>query len=152
MNEREIKEQAAALPRGMDHGNLAGSALMLVLLRPHLYMSNPVPLRLLGYPPPLVYLVEDLNPRSGRGADNKRTNLIEALCAYWYHSSEEAALTSLTPMFQTTLENALVSLLDAWHLMRVRVDKVLPCGSMATISAYQILGSALQVEDNVVMW
>ena len=152
MNESDIRVLATSLPRSMDHGNLSGSALMLVLLRPHLYMNNPVPLRLLGYPRPLQYLVEDMNPQSGRGPDNKRTNLIEALCAYWYQSHQATNSRTFHASFQTTVENALFSFQDAWRLMRVRVDIALRCSNMATINAHQILAPALQVEGDAVTW
>ena len=82
-NEQEVRDMARQLPQRMDHGNLAGSVLMLVLLRPHLYMPNHVPLRVVGYPAPPTLLAVDANPHSGGGPDNKITNLLEALCVHW---------------------------------------------------------------------
>ena len=151
MNERSIRAAAQELPRSLDHGNLAGSALMLVLLRPHLYMDNPVPLRLLGYPPPVEYLVEDKNPHSSGGPDNKRTNLVEALCAYWYQSSQAGRFTTFVPQCQSAFENALIPMQEAWHMMRIKVDIALRSSKTMKVNAHAIVAEALQVEDNAVM-
>ena len=38
--DREVRAQAVKLPNGMDHDNCSGSALMLALLRPHLFCTG----------------------------------------------------------------------------------------------------------------
>ena len=91
----------------MDHDNLSGSVLVLALLRPHLYMEDALPLRLFGYPVSMPLLAVDGNPHSGGGADNKRTNLLEALCAHWVNLPKI-----------TAAETALEALQDAWRVMR----------------------------------
>ena len=139
--EHEVREWARQLPQGMDHDNLSGSALLLALLRPHLYMADPVPLRLFGYPAPVQMLDVDMNPHSGRGPDNRRTNLLEALCAFWNTMPANAAA-----------QNALVAVQDAWHLMRLRVDVALQMhGLVRPRSAHSIVFHALQVAGNAVL-
>ena len=151
MNESDIRVLATSLPRDMDHGNLAGSALMLLLLRPHLYMDNPVPLRLLGYPPPLEYLAEGGKSPLAGDPDDKRTNLLQALCAHWNDSFETANYTTLHPTFRTTVEYALFSFQTAWHMMQVKVSIALRYNDTETVNAHQILARALQVEDDAVL-
>ena len=125
----------------MDHGNLAGSALLLVLLRPHLYMDRPVPLRLFGYPAPAELLEVDQSPQSSRGPDNMRTNLVEALCAH---------LNTLA--FDAVGDQVLHALQDAWHMMRIRIDLALQAGGApAVLNAHSVIVCALQVPDNVIM-
>ena len=149
MNEEDVRVWARQNVQGMDHGNLSGSILLLALLRPHLYKDNPVPLRLFGYPPPVQLLAEDRNPHSGGGPDNKRTNLVEALCAFW-HNSLQASMTG-----DLSAEYALTALQDAWHMTRLRVDFVIqrqhPDLVHCSVNAHQIIYLVLQVEDNALM-
>ena len=151
MCQSDIRVLADSLPTDMDHGDLSGSALMLLLLRPHLYMDNPVPLRLLGYPPPLEYLAEGGNPYSAGGPDDKRSILLQALCAHWNDSFETADYTTSPPTSRTTMEYALFSFQAAWHMMQVKVDIALRYNDTETVNAHQILPRALQVEDDAVL-
>ena len=129
-DEQQMRLMARQLPQGQDHGNLAGSCLMLVMLRPHLYMTNPVPLRLLGYPAPAALLSVDCNPHSGSGPDNKRTNLLEALCAYWLQQQEG--------------QRIFTHVQHLWHLMRMRVDFALrDCSLPHPVCAHIALRRAL---------
>ena len=135
-DEQQIRFTARQLPQGMDHGNLAGSCLMLVMLRPHLYMPNPVPLRLLGYPAPAALLAVDCSPRSGSGPDNKRTNLLEALCAHWLYFQDGQHILTIVQ--------------ELWHLMRLRVDFALrECPLAGPVCAHRAVHGALQVRDMV---
>ena len=72
---------------GQDSKNDAGSALVLLMLRPHLYGSGEqgwTPWWRLGFPPPSHLLTLDTNPiRSGRGPGNHRANVLEALIDHW---------------------------------------------------------------------
>ena len=141
LQEHEVRQMAQQLPQGMDHDNLSGSALVLALLRPHLYMDNPVPLRLFGYPAPVQLLAVDANPRSGGGPDNKRTNLLEALCFHMVTLPDEDAARTAWEALQ-----------DAWHVMRLRVDIALrQLGIDRPVSAHRVIAHALQVHDNNVM-
>ena len=136
--EHKVRNLAQQLPQGMDHDNLSGSALVLALLRPHLYMVDPVPLRLFGYPAPVQFLAVDANPHSGGGPDNKRTNLLEALCAHWVALPNEMAA-----------QTALQWLQDTWHMMRLRVDFALQEHRMCRpVSAHRVVAHALQVPEN----
>ena len=67
-----------------DCGNLAGSALMLIMLRPLLFgMPWMAPLRIFGVPPPSALLDLD-GPAPPRGThDNHRTNCLEGLLGYF---------------------------------------------------------------------
>ena len=114
-------------------------------------MDNPVPLRLLGYPPPLEYLAEGGKPYSAGGPDDKRTNLLQALCAHWNDSFETANYTTSHPAFRTTVEYALFSFQTAWQMMQVKVGIALRYNDTETVNAHQILPRALQVEDNAVL-
>ena len=69
-----------------DCGNGAGSALVLIMLRPSVYGHPDVPpLRILGLPPPpFLIAVTNQHPRSGVGHDNNRTNLVESLLGFWH--------------------------------------------------------------------
>ena len=151
MNESDIRVLATSLPRDMDHGSVAGSALMFLLLRPHLYMDNPVPLRLLGYPPPLEYLAEGGKSPLAGGTDDRRTVLLQALCAHWNNSFETANYIALHPTFRTTVEYALFSFQNAWYMMQLKVNIALQRTDTETANAHQILAGALQVEDDPVL-
>ena len=147
INERSIRLIAQSLPRGMDHGNSAGSALVLALLRPHLYTNNAVPLRLFGYPPPRALLNWDRNPHSGAGPDNARTNIVEALCAHWWGIWR----TNIVGHVEANL--ALQALQEAWHLMRIKVDLALRNRRYQPYrpNAHQVFMAALMVEEDAVM-
>ena len=107
-NESAIQSIARNLERRHDHNNLSGSILVLALLRPHLYMDDPVPLRVFGYPAPHELLAMDASPHSGGGPDSKRTNLLEALCAFWLAIDSPAS------------RHCFHAVQDVWHVMRVR--------------------------------
>ena len=87
-----VREAAQAF-QGQDSKNDAGSALVLLMLRPHLYGYGSghwrqeqgwVPWWRLGFPPPSSLLTLDQGPiRSGRGPGNHRTNLLEGLIQHW---------------------------------------------------------------------
>jgi len=128
----------------MDHGNCAGSCLMLALLRPHIYgcLDGAVPCRLFGYPAPLQLLRADPNPHSsGTGPDNARTNILEALTAHWNTMPENQAAAL-----------ALNRLQDTWRVMRLHVDmalRELALGGRPP-NAHYIIGKALEVQDNII--
>ena len=84
--------------READAGNKAGSALMLAVLLPHVYgVPSAGPLRVCGWPPPqsLTHISSNPQPRSGRGPDNRRMNVWEALLNHWQGDSEMAELRDL---------------------------------------------------------
>ena len=79
----------------------------------------------------------DASPHSGGGPDSKRTNLLEALCAYWIDIASPAS------------KHCFEAVQDAWHVMRVRVDIVLETQKLwRPISAHKIFFHALQLPDN----
>ena len=92
-----------------DEQNDAGSALLLAMLRPEVFGIPGTPaLRILGWPPParIIFVSAGL-PTSGRGIDDRRTNVVEALLPF-------------LKLFQSG-ECAAEKLQDAWTLMRQRV-------------------------------
>ena len=68
-----------------DCGNKAGSAVLLAMLLPEVYgIPGNAPLRIFGSPPfPALLHISNVLPRSGRGPDNLRNNVWEALLAHW---------------------------------------------------------------------
>ena len=139
-NESAIQSIARNLERHHDHDNLSGSILVLALLRPHLYMDDPVPLRVFGYPAPHELLAMDASPHSGGGPDSKRTNLLEALCAFWLAIDSPAS------------RHCFHAVQDVWHVMRVRADIVLKTQKLGRpISAHKIFFHALQVPDHTLI-
>ena len=139
-NESAIQSIARNLERRHDHDNLSGSILVLALLRPHLYMDDPVPLRVFGYPAPHELLAMDASPHSGGGPDSKRTNLLEALCAFWLDIDSPAS------------RHCFHTVQDVWHVMRVRADIVLKTQKLGRpISAHKIFFHALQVPDHTLI-
>ena len=69
-----------------DCGNLAGSVLMLILLRPMVFgMPWMAPVRIFGVPPPTMLLDLDDNSASRlqRTRDNHRTNCVEGLLGHF---------------------------------------------------------------------
>ena len=135
-----VRPLARQLRQGMVHDTLSGSALVLALLRPHMYVAEPVPLRLFGYPTPVELLAPDGNPRSGTGPDNRRTNLAKGLCAYW-----------MTLPLHNGAQTALAAVQDAWHVMRLRVDFALRTHSRGrSVNGHSVFLLALQVTDNAV--
>ena len=65
----------------LDGGNGPGSILLLAMLLPEQFgVPGARPLRILGDPPDQgIIEISHLPPRSGKGADNRRTNLLEGL-------------------------------------------------------------------------
>ena len=80
---------AAQAYRGQDSKNDVGSALVLLMLRPHLYGTGGVeqgwtPWWRLGLPPPSSLLTLDQGRiRSGKGPGNHRANVLEGLIEHW---------------------------------------------------------------------
>ena len=142
----DIRALAQTLPEAMRHGNLAGSALILALLRPHLYTDDPLPLRLFGYPPPLPLLAIDMNPHSGGGPDNDRNNIAEALCAHWHFLDIDSLETTLL-----TGQATLLAFQEAWCLMRIKVDLALRHRPLHRPNGHQVFMSALQMKDDAMM-
>ena len=83
-------------PVYLDSMNEAGSALVLLMLRPSLYSDcnndSPSQLWRLGFPASPHLLTLDSTPiRSGRGQGNHRTNIIEGLLVFWRRSEATPA-------------------------------------------------------------
>jgi len=141
LHDREVRAHAVQLPQGMDHDNLSGSALLLAMLRPHIFCTQEmgVPLRLFGYPAPANLFSVDSSPGSASGPDNTRTNLVEALCVEWWRKMEQG---------DRSAERILNRMQDVWRQMRLRVDFVLrQHGWHRPISAHMVAGPALALND-----
>ena len=91
----------------MDPGNFAGSILLLAMLRPCICGIHDAPaLTIFGIPAPeSLAILADGPPRSGRGPDNRRTNVIETMLNHWQDSTE--------------FQNVRTELLETWRLVRV---------------------------------
>ena len=81
-----VKEQQhQAVDLWDDCGNRAGSALLLIVLRPLVFGVRACPpLRTFGVPPQewmLRMVSSGRDPRSGHGPDNARADVVEALLA-----------------------------------------------------------------------
>ena len=95
-----------------DVGNTAGSALFLAAALPEIYgVPYTTPMKCFGYPLPDNLLSVSTAPqRSGKGVDNRRTNVWEAVLSHWQQQPHRATERDL-------LQAALVA-------MRVGVDSV----------------------------
>ena len=71
--------------REAEASDAAGSALMLAALFPKVYgVETAPPLRIFGTPPPqCLAVISSIRSKSGRGADNRRHNVWEALLNHW---------------------------------------------------------------------
>ena len=68
-----------------DCGNLPGSALMLLCLRPHIFgVPNFPPLRIFGCPAPTAMLLLDPPAPPRRPRDNHRTNCVAGLLGHFH--------------------------------------------------------------------
>ena len=114
---RDPVRVAAQAYQGQDSRNDAASALMLLMLRPHLYGTAGVdqgwtPWWRLGFPPPSSLLTLDQTRiRSGRGPGNHRGNMLEGLIEHWrQHGGEEEALCAMLLEEVWALLDALIGL------------------------------------------
>ena len=71
--------------READPSNCAGSALLLAMVFPRIYgIETAPPLRIFGSPPPdWMSHIASRRPQSGKGVDNRRHNVWEALLDHW---------------------------------------------------------------------
>ena len=111
-----------------DCGNLAGSALMLIMLRPLLFgMPWMAPLRIFGVPPPSALLDLD-GPATRRGErDNHRTNCVEGLLGHFRAVGDDDRGDQLQ---------------DCWYLMR----SVIAQQQWRDLAAWQIARWSLSVQ------
>ena len=114
-----------------DAGNIAGSVLMLILLRPLVFgMPWLPPLRIFGVPPPASLLHLD-NSGIGRPPhDNHRTNVLEGLLG-WFRQRQDAFRGDL--------------LQDAWLLVKSTIAQQQLCGWQSWIIARRILNATRNV-------
>lgn len=97
------------IPQERDHGNFAGSVMMLALLDPNNFgLRGGEALDVFGRTASLLRL-QGTHPTSGRGMDNRRTNVIEAFLNEWQGSAraQEQRLRG--------------DLLRAWKLVRLSI-------------------------------
>lgn len=113
-----------------DCGNLAGSALMLIMLRPLLFgMPWMAPLRIFGVPPPSALLDLD-GPVADSAAsthDNHRTNCVEGLLGHFRAVGDADRGNQLQ---------------DCWYL----VKSIIAQQKWSDLAAYQIARQSLSVE------
>jgi hypothetical protein len=111
-SDASLRVQGRDADRSEDHDNLSASAMVLAMLKP-LVFGIPAfgPLRIFGVPPPdNLLLVSDASPQSGRGQDNRRGNLVEALNVH----------------FRTTGQTDVHSQLqETWMLFRTQCELIL---------------------------
>ena len=76
-------------PSDPDHGNFSGSVLMLAMLNPERYgVTGAEPLQIFGAETSSLLQLGTAPCRSGHGADNRRTNAIEALLNHLAHQEQ----------------------------------------------------------------
>ena len=117
--------------REVDVGNKAGSALMLAVLLPHVYgVPGVAALRVCGWPPPETLTHISQRSISGRGSDNRRMNVWEALLNYWYEDPQMADLRDLLLHtlchFRVGIEHLSVANGTVWRMPRVVLQGELP--------------------------
>ena len=90
-----------------DAGNFSGSILLLAMLTPEICGLQGAPtLNVFGTPLPHgLCILADGPPRSGRGPDNRRTNVIESILNEWQDREE--------------YQDVRTQLLETWTLVRV---------------------------------
>jgi hypothetical protein len=98
------------IPEEWDAGNEAGSALMLAMLQPeHFGVPGSPVLEMFGIPPPSGILnLSNRSSQSGRGPDNRRTNIIEGLLNHWQHDD--------------ALQEVRQQLRHAWYVARLAME------------------------------
>ena len=91
----------------MDPGNFAGSILLLAMLTPNICGLQGAPtLTIFGtLPPESLTFLADGPARSGKGPDNRRTNIVEAILNHWQDSAE--------------YQDVRTELLETWKVVRV---------------------------------
>ena len=98
-------------PDRPDHGNTAGSMLLLAMLAPETYgVPGTEPLIIFGSPPPETLMhIDKKRSRSGKGVDNRRTNAVEGLC-FHFESTGDSRMHDL-------LEEAWGAVAWAWSVL-----------------------------------
>ena len=101
--------QHVAELRWDDCGNLAGSVMMLIMLRPLVFgMPWVAPLRIFGVPPPASLLDLDGPTSTRRPHDNHRTNCVEGLLGYFRSVADRSRGDQLQ---------------DCWYLVRAVIGQ-----------------------------
>ena len=106
--------------RGKDWGNLAGSILMLLLLSPQKHgLRDSTPLNIFRDADATVLSQRQYCiPRSGKGIDNRRTNVVEALLNYWQDATDVKAQRLRMELFtawkQVRLTVSILSHINGW--------------------------------------
>ena len=106
-----------------DGGNIAGSVLMLILLRPLVFgMPWLPPLRIFGVPPPTALLHLDDTAIGRRPPhDNHRTNIVEGLLG-WFQSQGDTLRGNLLQdawlLVKSTIAQQDLGGLPSWHIAR----------------------------------
>ena len=112
--------------READAGNKAGSALMLAALFPRVYgIDTAGPLRIFGAPPPqCLAVIGSTKAKSGKGPDNRRHNVWEALLNHWQDEATMASVRDLTAQTLYEMRVAIEMVVDrdntklVWELPR----------------------------------
>lgn len=130
-------DEGRGLPWEPDHGNMAGSALILAMLVPFVFgVPNAPYLKIFGDPPPRsMVFISDKRATSSVGADNRRTNAIEGLLNDWQEDED--------PFIQEVR----AELLRCWFMMRLAVTHV---DVQKKLRVHEVTRPCLQVPDEVV--
>ena len=128
-------EGGRGLPAEVDHGNAAGSALLLAMLLPEAFGVPGAPcLRIFGVPAPwpLVF-ISHKRATSSVGADSRRAYVVEAMLNDWQEASANTEERS--------------ELYRCWHMMRLAMDHVDKHDKLRVFESTRL---CLQVPDEVV--
>ena len=104
---------------------------MLAVLLPHVYgVPGAAPLRVCGWPPPETLTHISRYSKSGRGPDNRRMNVWEALLNYWQEKREMADLRDLLINtlvdFRVRIEHLLIAQGTVWRMPRAVLQGDVP--------------------------
>ena len=97
-----------------DAGNKAGSALMLALLKPNVFGSKYIAsLKVFGYPPPgTLTTITFTKGKSGKGPDNRRMNVFEALLNAWETTLDTSGAVRIALMDTLNMFGAAIKKID----------------------------------------
>ena len=129
---RAQRAQHAATTLWDDCGNLAGSALMFIMLRPLVFgMPWVAPLRIFGVPPPAALLELDGPAPPRQPHDNHRTNCVEGLLGHFREVGNDDfgdLLQDCWYLVSSTIAQEQWDRLPAWQIaiasLRVRFSAV----------------------------
>ena len=132
--------EGLGVPEEWDAGNFTGSCLVLVMLDPKNYgvPDGPV-LTIFGDPPPWELVQISKKPsKSGKGIDNRRTNIVEGLLNYWQVDPDASVIRN--------------KLKRAWYVVALALSETSNDKDLVGDAARKIFDASDEsVDDNAIM-